>query len=199
MNFAEEGASKRYCIRPKHVAIICATVVAVGLIVGLSVGLTRTCPPPPETEDRPTDPTTGPPQNVGACPASEEDGPWTAFRLPGFLTPEHYDLEVQPRLLEDTYSGTVNITLQLTQATSHLWLHLRETWISQLPRLRGSSGAQLAVKRCFEYRAQEFVVVEAAQVLQPGPYVLTLDFAGWLNGSLVGFYRTTYLENGQVK
>lgn len=199
MNFAEDGASKRYCIRPKHVAIICATVVAVGLIVGLSVGLTRTCPAPPETEDRPTDPTAGPPQNAGACPASEENGQWTAFRLPGFLVPQHYDLEVQPRLLEDTYSGTVSISLQVTAATTHLWLHLRETWISELPRLRGPSGAQLPVKRCFEYRAQEFVVVEAAQELQPGPYVLTLDFAGWLNGSLVGFYRTTYLENGQVK
>ncbi|XP_012879258.1 PREDICTED: glutamyl aminopeptidase isoform X2 [Dipodomys ordii] len=210
MNFAEEEGSKRYCIKPKHVAILCAVVVAVGLIVGLSVGLTRSCdagqgPAPAPSAHPPTaSPSELPPQDQGVCPASlDESGAWTNFRLPEFVRPEHYDLEVKPVLEEDTYTGRVSIAIHLSAPTPHLWLHLRETRITRLPELRRPSGEQVPVRRCFEYKKQEYVVVEAGEELAPtdasGPYVLTLEFAGWLNGSLVGFYRTTYTENGQIK
>ncbi|XP_014400200.1 PREDICTED: glutamyl aminopeptidase [Myotis brandtii] len=209
MNFAEGDDSKRYCIRGKHVAIICAVVVGVGLIVGLAVGLTRSCDPVEKvpTQGPPTQgpPTSGPPQDQGVCPASEdESGGWKNFRLPDSISPVHYDLEVKPVLEQDTYTGTVTIAINVSAPTRHLWLHLRETKISRLPVLRGPSGAAVGVQRCFEYRKQEYVVVEADTELAPtrgeGPfYLLTLEFAGQLNGSLVGFYRTTYVENGQIK
>ncbi|KAL2780749.1 glutamyl aminopeptidase isoform 3 [Daubentonia madagascariensis] len=214
MNFAEGEGSKRYCIKTKHVAIICAVVVGVGLIVGLSVGLTRSCDstgdsaqgtaPAPSHLPSTASPSDVPPQDQGICPASEDDsGQWTNFRLPDFLNPVHYDLEVQPLLEEDTYSGTVTISINVSSPTRHLWLHLRETRITQLPVLKRSSGERVQVKRCFEYKKQEYVVVEAEEELAPsggdGLYVLTMEFAGWLNSSLVGFYRTTYTENGQTK
>lgn len=202
MNFEEED-SKRYCIKTKHVAIICAVVVGVGLIVGLAVGLTRSCDP---MEDGPSHgpPTASPPQDQGVCPASDdESGDWKNFRLPDFINPLHYDLNVKPVLEEDTYTGSVTITIAVSKPTRHLWLHLRETKISRLPVLKRSSGAQVQVRRCFEYPKQEYVVLEAEDDLAPSgeedPYLLTMEFAGWLNGSLVGFYRTTYVEKGQVK
>lgn len=214
MNFAEEQGSKRYCIQTKHVAIICAVVVGVGLIVGLSVGLTRSCDSTNDTGQGTTSapshhpptaaPSDPPPQDQGVCPASEdESGDWKHFRLPDTINPVHYDLTVKPELERDTYTGTVTISINVTKATTHLWLHLRETWITRLPELRKPSGEQVQVRRCFEYKKQEYVVVEAEEELAPigddGPYLLTMEFAGWLNGSLVGFYRTTYTENGQVK
>ncbi|XP_036887781.1 glutamyl aminopeptidase [Sturnira hondurensis] len=213
MNFAEGEDSKRYCIKTKHVAIICAAVVGVGLIVGLSVGLTRSCAvpedapsPSPSTASPPTasPPTASPPQDQGACPAStDESGAWKNFRLPDFIIPVHYDLEVKPVMEEDTYTGNVTIEINVTKATRYLWLHLRDTKISQLPVLRRPSGTQVTVQRCFEYKKQEYVVVEAEEELAPsgseGLYRLTMNFAGWLNGSLVGFYRTTYVEKGQTK
>ncbi|XP_007098311.2 glutamyl aminopeptidase [Panthera tigris] len=210
MNFAEEEASKRYCIKTKHVAIICAVVVGVGLIVGLSVGLTRsnhstgdagqgTAPAPSHSPS-----TESPPQDQGVCPASEdESGDWKNFRLPDFINPVHYDLQVKPLLEEDTYTGSVTISINVSAPTRHLWLHLRETRLTQLPQLRRPSGEQVQVRRCFEYKKQEYVVVEAGEELAPSSgqdvYLLTMEFAGWLNGSLVGFYRTTYVENGQIK
>uniref|UniRef100_A0A2K6GBQ7 Aminopeptidase n=1 Tax=Propithecus coquereli TaxID=379532 RepID=A0A2K6GBQ7_PROCO len=211
MNFAEAEGSKRYCIRTKHVAVICAVVVAVGLVVGLAVGLTRSCDSAGDCgQDTAPAPSllppaaSLPPQDQDVCPASEDDsGQWTDFRLPDFLSPAHYDLEVRPLLEEDTYSGTVSISVNVSAPTRHLWLHLRETRITQLPLLRAPSGQQVPVKRCFEYKTQEYLVVEAEEELPPsggdGLYVLTLEFAGWLNTSLVGFYRTTYTENGQTK
>ncbi|XP_029797794.1 glutamyl aminopeptidase [Suricata suricatta] len=210
MNFAEGEDSKRYCIKTKHVAIICAVVVGVGLIVGLSVGLTRsnnstedagqsTTPTPSHSPS-----TESPPQDQGVCPASEdESGDWKNFRLPDFINPVHYDLQVKPLMEEDTYTGSVTISINVSAPTRHLWLHLRETRLTQLPQLRRPSGEQVQVRRCFEYKKQEYVVLEAGEELAPSTgqdvYLLTMVFAGWLNGSLVGFYRTTYVENGKIK
>ncbi|KAF7480957.1 glutamyl aminopeptidase [Marmota monax] len=219
MNFAEEEGSKRYCIQTKHVAIICAVVVGVGLIVGLSVGLTRSCDStdgtapapshlPPGTSPSALPPTARPsdvpPQDPRACPASEDDsGDWKHFRLPDTVNPVHYDLEVKPMMEQDMYTGRVTISINVSAPTHYLWLHLRDTWITRLPELKKPSGEQVKLRRCFEYKKQEYVVVEAEEELAPvgdkGPYLLTMEFAGWLNGSLVGFYRTTYVENGQVK
>ncbi|XP_036619402.1 glutamyl aminopeptidase [Trichosurus vulpecula] len=214
MNSLEYETSKRYCIRKTHVVIICVVVVAVGLIVGLSVGLTRSCKTSEQSGQTPTIPgsassTSGPstlaPQEASLCPAStDESGPWTSFRLPTHINPVHYDLEVKPVMEEDTYTGTVTIHINVTQSSKYLWLHLRETWITEpFPTLKKSSGEEVPVTQCFEYTAQEYVVIELEEELPPNDgdstYLLTMNFKGWLNGSLVGFYRTTYTEDGVTK
>lgn len=206
MNFAEEQPSKKYCIRGKHVAIICAVVVAVGLIVGLSVGLTRTCDSSGDTGGQETTPAPSNPPPTGStvCPDSEdESGQWKNFRLPDFIQPVHYDLELKTLMEEDRYTGTVTISVNLTKPSRHLWLHIRETKITKMPELRSPSGKQVPLQRCFEYKKQEYLVVQAEEELAAttgdSVYLLTMEFAGWLNGSLVGFYKTTYTEKGQVK
>ncbi|XP_072192053.1 glutamyl aminopeptidase isoform X2 [Excalfactoria chinensis] len=200
----EDKKSKKYCIKTKHVAIICGVVAVVGLAVGLGVGLSKP-QPSPESADQPDQPTTSPPTvDAGPCPAKSDDsGDWRNFRLPTYVKPIHYDLEVKPEMETDIYTGTVNISIALGQSTSHLWLHLRETKITEMPTLRKSSGQQIALTDCFEYEAQEYIVMKAEAELtvtdESDPYILTLKFQGWLNGSLVGFYRTTYTENGETK
>ncbi|KAH0615926.1 hypothetical protein JD844_026569 [Phrynosoma platyrhinos] len=209
----EEKASKKYCMKDKHVIIICGVVVAVGLILGLGLGLGLRPPACDLTEDNgqmptdlPTDPTespTGPvPENMDPCPAQNDDnsGGWTNFKLPIYVHPNHYDLELKPELGADRYYGTVNISITLeSNTTKYFWLHLRETKITEMPLLKTSSGQFIALKRCFEYKPQEYVVIEAEEELSPNIYFLTMKFQGHLNGSLVGFYRTTYVENGITK
>ncbi|XP_068999611.1 glutamyl aminopeptidase [Embiotoca jacksoni] len=199
---------KRYCIRGKHAAIICVTVVVCSVVVGLGVGLSRSNSTPP-TLPPPTlpPPTLLPTPGRGPCtPSSDSSGDWRDFRLPGYVTPHHYDLHLEPDLLQDTYTGTVDVQLQLSQTTRHLWLHIRETFVSSLPRLMlsGPGGdRRVEVKRCFEFTPQQYVVVEASEELsinQPGEhYTLSLDFQGWLNGSVVGFYRVVYTESGVTR
>ncbi|XP_030046715.1 glutamyl aminopeptidase isoform X2 [Microcaecilia unicolor] len=226
--------TKRYCMRGKHVALICATVAAVGLAVGLGVGLTRPepCPssptpgasaPPSPTPgaSAPPSPTPGPsapplptlgpsaapsrtpPQYSPPCPPSTNDqGDWKNFRLPDYVIPEHYNLRLSVYMADDSYWGAVSIELRLERATRHLWLHLRETRVTLTPSLiEARTGRLVPLRSCFQYLANEYVVVEAAEELQPssGNFRLNLLFDGRLNGSLVGFYRTTYLENGIVK
>lgn len=199
---------KRYCIRTKHVVIICVTVAVCCLVVGLAVGLTRdrqtsttTATPAPTTE--PTEPTKPPVPDRGPCLAStDSSGDWKNFRLPDYVTPVHYDLHLEPNMVDDTYTGTVDVHVKVSKPTRHLWLHIRETFVSDMPRLK-KGQTQLGVKNCFEYKLHQYVVVEATEELPiTGPeevYVLSLDFQGWLNGSLVGFYRVVYTEDGRTK
>ncbi|KAM4724354.1 glutamyl aminopeptidase [Anableps anableps] len=204
-----EKKEKRYCIRGKHAAIICAAVVVCSLAVGLGVGLTRPTSSTPDSTAAPTaGPTQPPPSNRGPCqPSSDSSGDWKNFRLPDYVKPIHYDLHLEPNLVNDTYTGTVDIQVEVSQPTRHLWLHIRETFVSAMPRLKvqDSQGAQreVEVKSCFEYKPEEYVVVEATEdlpVTGPGTvYVLSLDFQGWLNGSVVGFYRVIYTEEGVTK
>uniref|UniRef100_A0A8B9MWD0 Aminopeptidase n=1 Tax=Accipiter nisus TaxID=211598 RepID=A0A8B9MWD0_9AVES len=202
MDFEDEK-SKRYCVKTKHVAVICGVVVIVGLAVGLGVGLSRPKSQQPSGgTDQPTNPP--PPVDLGPCPPkNDETGDWRHFRLPTYVKPVHYDLEMKPEMETDIYTGTVSISIALEKSTSYLWLHLRETKITEMPTLRKSSGQQIALNDCFGYKPQEYIVMKAEAELsvtdESDPYILTLKFQGWLNGSLVGFYRTTYTENGQIK
>ncbi|XP_036373083.1 glutamyl aminopeptidase isoform X2 [Megalops cyprinoides] len=220
MEFEKED--KKYCMQRKHVVIICAVVVVAAVSVGLGVGLSRPSPAPceeatpkptvaPKPTPKPTEPPqptpTTPPSDRGPCaPSDDATGEWKNFRLPSYVSPVHYDLHLEPDLNTDTYTGRVSIQLHVTRATTHLWLHIRETFVSGVPKLQRRTGGELQdvpLKGCFEYKPQEYVVVEAAESLPDTSgddhYILTLDFQGWLNGSLVGFYRTTYMENGVLK
>uniref|UniRef100_A0A8C7XN42 Aminopeptidase n=1 Tax=Oryzias sinensis TaxID=183150 RepID=A0A8C7XN42_9TELE len=209
-----EKQEQRHCVQGKHVAIICGTVVACSLVLGLGLGLGLRSPPcstlaPTTTKPAPTTATTEPPPSGrGPClPSSDSSGDWKNFRLPDYLKPVHYDLHLEPDLDKDTYTGTVHIQVEVSSPTRHLWLHIRETFVSSMPalkRLTIEGGQQeVAVKACFEYKPEQYVVVEAAEELAPTapgqPYLLSLDFQGWLNGSVVGFYRVIYTEEGVTK
>uniref|UniRef100_A0A671X7W2 Aminopeptidase n=1 Tax=Sparus aurata TaxID=8175 RepID=A0A671X7W2_SPAAU len=201
---------KRYCIRTKHVVIICVVVVVCSVAVGLGVGLSRS---DTTTTTTPTSaPTEEPPQpplpSRGPCkPSTDSSGDWVNFRLPDYVKPVHYDLHLEPDMEEDTYAGTVDVHVEVTKPTHYLWLHIRETFVSAMPRLKMLNGQggekEVPVKSCFEYNTHQYVVVEATEQLPitgPGEvYVLSLDFQGWLNGSVVGFYRVVYNENGVTK
>lgn len=202
---------KRYCIRGKHAVIICATVVvcALALGLGLGLGLKQPTTTATATPDVTTEPPTQPPSSDrGPClPSQDDSGDWKNFRLPDYVKPTHYDLHLVPNMVDDTYTGTVDVHVEVNKPTRHLWLHIRETFVSGAPRLKllKADGTQqdVAVNRCFEYQTHQYVVTEAAQELaatQPGEvYVLSLDFQGWLNGSVVGFYRVVYTEGGETK
>ncbi|KAB5581869.1 hypothetical protein PHYPO_G00180550 [Pangasianodon hypophthalmus] len=208
--FDLEKKQKRYCIQGKHAALICLAVIVTGIAVGLGVGLSQKTSSTGEcTNPTPTAPptTSSPVTDRSPCkPSNNTSGGWTNFRLPDYIIPTHYDLHLEPNLDTDVYTGSVSIHLNLTKASTHLWLHIRETFVSTMPtlQLKGPTGTTtIGLKGCFEYTPQEYVVVEATEELRATGtdeyYILTLKFQGWLNGSLVGFYKTTYLEDGEIK
>ncbi|XP_072438679.1 glutamyl aminopeptidase [Chiloscyllium punctatum] len=207
----DEAPRKRRGTSCKWVAVIVAGVlVAVGLAVGLGVGLssrTDGC----EVDDGDEDggntvstesPTPSPPP-LGLCPpSSESGGPWDNFRLPDYIEPSHYELELKPDLEAGSYTGTNVIHIRTSRATRYLWLHIKASRVTEAPSLH-RAGSSLPLRRCFQYKPHEYLVLEAEQELNATgsgqPYLLTLKFEGSLLDSLVGFYKTTYLEGGVTK
>ncbi|KAG8013446.1 Glutamyl aminopeptidase [Nibea albiflora] len=161
---------RRYCIRTKHVVIICVTVLVcslalgVGLGVGLSSSDTTTSttpkPPPPPTEEPP-------PPGRGPClPSTDSSGEWNNFRLPNYVNPTHYDLHLEPRPGQGHLQWHCGHPLKVNKPTRYLWLHIRETFVSAMPRLKMlNSQKEVSVKSCFEYKPQQYVVVEATEEL----------------------------------
>ncbi|XP_062851140.1 glutamyl aminopeptidase [Trichomycterus rosablanca] len=194
--FDLEKKDKSCCLRRKHIVLICLAVIIIIIAVGLGVGLSQK-----------TSSTHEDTKPLQYCQVSNNTkGDWTNFRLPDYIKPFHYDLHLEPNLDTDVYTGTVAIHLNLSKPSTHLWLHIRETFVSAVPvlHLSGPAGTStIGVKGCFEYTPQEYVVIEAKEELKVTGvhehYILTLHFQGWLNGSLVGFYKTTYVENGEVR
>ncbi|XP_007238065.3 glutamyl aminopeptidase [Astyanax mexicanus] len=210
-SFDLEKKEKRYCIRGKHAVIICVVIIVTGVAVGLGVGLSlnnsdEETPTTATTSTTTPTPTTSP--DRGPCkPSTSTNGDWTNFRLPDHIIPFHYDLHMEPDMVEDTYTGRVSIQFNLTKPSTHIWLHIRETFVTAVPTLTINEfdgfSRVVEVKGCFEYTPQEYLVVEATEQLNATDfheyYTLTLHFQGWLNGSLVGFYKTTYQEGGETR
>ncbi|KAL4641634.1 glutamyl aminopeptidase-like isoform X3 [Arapaima gigas] len=199
-----EETERWQCARGKCATIVCGAVVMVAVSLGLGLGLAWSS----LTAEEETPGTVDPPALDGGPrkASSDTSGAWRNFRLPDYITPTHYDLHMEPDLEKNLYTGNVSIRIELSEPTHHLWLHMKETFINSPPRLQRVARKTLQevpLKGCFRYEPCEYVVMEAVEKLPPTSaheyYVLTLGFQGWLNNSLVGFYSTTYQENGATK
>nr|CAD7461677.1 unnamed protein product [Timema tahoe] len=123
---------------------------------------------------------------------------WEAdYRLPATTLPLHYDLLLHPDLEGGTFTGEVAIKLNVTEARRSLVVNckLLEVLSTRLWRL-DVGGGEVALKRTFEYPANEFWVAEVGDPagLAPGTYSLKMEFSGKLTDKIVGFYRSVYVD-----
>nr|CAD7397386.1 unnamed protein product [Timema cristinae] len=123
---------------------------------------------------------------------------WEAdYRLPATTLPLHYDLLLHPDLEGGTFTGEVTIKVNVTQARRSLVVNckLLEVLSTRLWRL-DAGGGEVALKRAFEYPANEFWVAEVGDSagLAPGTYSLKMEFSGKLTDKIVGFYRSVYVD-----
>ncbi|GFW97464.1 glutamyl aminopeptidase [Trichonephila clavipes] len=120
-----------------------------------------------------------------------EETPWLDFRLPKSIIPVHYDLLLHPDLDADTFSGSVNISMNVTAATRHFVVHAYRLSIRQV-RVSDIRQKMLAVEKHFAYSPHEYFVVTMEEKVKPGAYKLRFEFGGTLNGTIIGFYESRY-------
>ena len=114
-------------------------------------------------------------------------------RLPTSVVPSHYDLELAPDLDTSTFAGTASVTLVGTEAVDELVLHaldleIDEAWVDH-------GGERIEASPTFD-AAAETVTLSLAGTLPAGHASLHLSFRGVLNDKLVGFYRSSFTDDG---
>jgi hypothetical protein len=118
---------------------------------------------------------------------------WEQVRLPGNIEPKHYDMLIQVNLIELTFSGKSSIYLQVTTPTSTIIFHINKLKIEKV-EIRDLLGLKaFKIKTQFQYKKNQFFVVELIEKLDVGQYILKLKFNGNIGTKeLNGFYRSTY-------
>lgn len=140
-------------------------------------------------------------------------GPWDQLRLPPWLVPLHYELELWPRLRpgelsapELRFTGRVNITVRCAVATERLLLHSLfldcESAEVRGPLSLDTGGATMGrvpVDEVWFALDMQYMVLELREALQPGShYELQLSFSGPVNqDTREGLFLNVYTDQGE--
>ncbi|MCH8103075.1 MAG: M1 family metallopeptidase [Chloroflexi bacterium] len=114
------------------------------------------------------------------------------YRLSRNVLPTHYALTLEPDLDAATFSGSVDITLDVAESTTEIILNTAELEI----QLAVFDGAPAAI--IFDEENERATIFLSSQAL-PGSAKLHLEFTGILNDKLRGFYRSRFTDDDGVE
>ncbi|XP_048416286.2 puromycin-sensitive aminopeptidase [Stegostoma tigrinum] len=112
-------------------------------------------------------------------------------RLPTDVTPENYSLCLKPDLIDFTFEGKLEASVEVRQATNQIMMNCADIDIitaSYVPE-----GGEEINATGFNYQNEdEKVTLSFPSALQKGHGMLKIDFVGELNDKMKGFYRSKY-------
>ncbi|XP_020027157.2 aminopeptidase Q isoform X2 [Castor canadensis] len=140
-------------------------------------------------------------------------GPWDQQRLPSWLVPLHYDLELWPRLRPGqllarclNFTGRVNITVRCAVATARVLLHSLFLDLDAAEvhgplnfATANATVGRVPVDSVWFVLDTEYAVLELGEALQPGGlYELQLCFSGpVLPDTREGLFLNVYTDQGE--
>nr|XP_040229612.2 aminopeptidase N-like isoform X1 [Anopheles coluzzii] len=131
--------------------------------------------------------------------------PYSGYRLPKSITPEHYNLRVYTHLGDERgfiFYGQVAMRLICHEDTENIVLHSKNLTLPEQGislRELGSAGQQngsaIAIKSVQYAKEHDFVILNVATVLRKGNrYELVVPFESALGTGLLGYYRSSYVD-----
>ena len=119
------------------------------------------------------------------------------YRLPTSVIPSHYNLHLKPDLESESFTGTVDISIDASETISEIILNSKELELKSA-RLIGDVGEIDA--NGFTYDEElERVTLHLASEAPSGSYTLSINFDGILNRKLAGFYISTFTDEDGVE
>ncbi|GJP41930.1 hypothetical protein CLOM_g1545 [Closterium sp. NIES-68] len=122
--------------------------------------------------------------------------------LPTSVKPKKYVLHLEPNLETFKFKGIVTVDLDVVEPTNEIRFHAQEL---ELHKVELTTGGKLltagadgvpAVELDKERQEGRFVLAEGQQ-LSGGPAKLRIEYTGIHNDNMVGFYRASYMRDGQ--
>ncbi|HJM52813.1 MAG TPA: M1 family metallopeptidase [Dehalococcoidia bacterium] len=120
------------------------------------------------------------------------------YRLPKTVTPSHYELTLEPNLMNFTFAGTEAVNIAVVEPTdvmvvNAIEIEIDEAWVSGGDSLRTDVSG-------IEYDEElQRATLTLSSAIDPGDYVLHARFRGTLNDQLHGFYRSTFKDEAGVE
>jgi len=109
--------------------------------------------------------------------------------------PKRYSLLLEPDLVHFRFSGQVEIELQSRQPAEQVVLNVLELAV-------WSCKIQIDDKKIpctFQINPEkEELKIDLPETMS-GTFFLTIDYQGWINDKMAGFYRSTFEANGQKR
>ncbi|GJM90611.1 hypothetical protein PR202_ga06911 [Eleusine coracana subsp. coracana] len=122
-------------------------------------------------------------------------------RLPKFATPRRYNLRLTPDLDACVFSGSVEVSLDVTAPTRFLVLNAAELEVAPGAVSFAPQGSDKALQpaEVTNVPEDEILIIRFDDVLPLGEGTLAIAFKGTLNDKMHGFYRSVYELNGEKK
>ncbi|XP_063590569.1 aminopeptidase N-like [Penaeus indicus] len=121
-------------------------------------------------------------------------------RLPRSLKPLHYLVKLQP-FINGNFSliGYMEVEMEVLEPTSNITLHISDIITkNDTVKVYTSDQAQrrgLRIKKHEYDHGRQFYIAHLRKELQKGKkYILSMEFLGYLNDEMHGFYRATYKD-----
>ncbi|XP_077985458.1 aminopeptidase N-like [Glandiceps talaboti] len=199
----EEKETRKSGFYVSKTAIVIAVLAVLALCVG--VGLLCYCIP-----DRSCKKGSG--TNLTAVTYQVPTGesvtpvPFWGGRVQSSLQPEHYSVHLKVYLDEDdgdkrfTFDGKSYAEFSFTEPTNVVKIHVNKLDIDEdtviLSKKVGGNQEKVEIANLTMQDEYQFYVVECKTDMEVGvTYRLAMDFVGYLEDDLVGFYRSSYKTN----
>ncbi len=130
------------------------------------------------------------PQNVPLVATNGDEFPWDDIRLPKFIVPIRYDVELTPNLTTGWVKGIEKLIFRVTEETDFIVFHSKNITITSR-----TINERLNVERMLEFPHREQIYIETDDVMLPEKsYAVRLKFQYKLGKNLEGFYLSSYKD-----
>ncbi|OCU02290.1 hypothetical protein XELAEV_18008052mg [Xenopus laevis] len=124
--------------------------------------------------------------------------PWAKSRLPDSIKPVHYTLTMHPNMTTLSFTGTVQIKLNITTSSKNIVLHSSGLHIIKASIL--VNGGTTMDAEVLEYPPfEEIAIISPESLLKGKECLLTIQYAANFSSTYYGFYKIDYMDKSNKR
>ena len=122
------------------------------------------------------------------------------IRLPKTIKPRNYTLNLEVDMSSSEVDGICEIVTDVEKATKYIMVHAVKFQSIDVTIKKHGTNENVEIKQTFLYAPNQYFVIEAAQIFEPGTYKLRFVYDFVLRKDLAGFYQSSYkTKTGEIR
>ncbi|KAB7497105.1 Aminopeptidase 1, partial [Armadillidium nasatum] len=137
------------------------------------------------------------------APDTKEEQKVKNVRLPKNIKPLYYYVRLRPYIHGNfTFDGHVEMTFEALEDTTNVTLHIKDIITkNETIKIVLNETSEVKIKSHQYDHERQFYIAQLEESLKKDKiYIISMDFVGYLNTQLSGFYRSSFKDkNGKTK